>query len=65
MELFTQLIEEAIIYAYEDAMSGAASTYSTASSLKQSSDLFKFLTLSLDFMELAISKQFAEFLPSI
>jgi hypothetical protein len=59
------LIEEAIIYSYEDAVSGAASAYSTytqgnkmtyQSGLNQ--DLFKFLNLSLDFIDLAISKQF-------
>jgi hypothetical protein len=49
LEHLSQIVEEAIIFAYEDAIQGMASCHEP---------LLKFLQMSLDFIELAISKHY-------
>jgi hypothetical protein len=51
----SQLIEEGIIFAYEDAMAGSNSA-SIGIKKGPLNNLFRFLKLSLDFMDLSISK---------
>jgi len=56
----SQLIEEAIIFVYEDAMQGNSLEGKVQ---HKNSSLLKFLKMALEFMELCISKQFQEYLP--
>ncbi|CDW88620.1 UNKNOWN [Stylonychia lemnae] len=75
LDFMSQLIEEGVIYAYEDAISGVNNYSNTTQIGVQNSNnlanqgfnqpLFKFLKSSLDFLELAISKNYQEFLPQI
>eukprot|EP00347_Sterkiella_histriomuscorum_P004034 403361997 len=75
IEFLSQIIEEGVIYGYEDAISGVNNFINissnkqdtTAKLTKQSapSDLYKFLRMSLDYANLAISKSYQEFLPQI
>ena len=55
----TQIVEEAIIYAHDRALQGCQI------SAGDSDYLQRFLRLSLDFFDLALSKNFAEFLPMV
>ena len=53
IDYLSQIIEEGIIFAYEDALSGQSTGKD-----QHNADLFKFMKLSLEFIELAIGKQF-------
>ena len=52
------MIEEAVIYAHDQAIQGNEEE-------QQQSYLHRFLRLSLDLMDLAVSKNFAEFIPLV
>lgn len=58
LDWLSQLVEEGVIYAFDLAKQGIALN-------AEDSYLFRFLKLSLEFFDLAVSKNFAEFLPSI
>lgn len=65
VDLLCQLIEEGVIFAYEDALSGDQyRSNQTNNSMNSNVNLYKFLHLGLDFIELTISKMYKEFLPS-
>lgn len=63
LDYICQILEEGVIYAYEDALSGVTSPALTSASTKHyasspsllNSDLYKFLQLSLSFLQLAMS----------
>jgi hypothetical protein len=55
------MIEEAVIYAHDQAIQGSTG----ASNEEEQSYLHRFLRLSLDLMDLAVSKNFTEFIPLV
>ena len=63
LDYICQILEEGVIYAYEDALSGVTSPALTSDSTKPyasspsllNSDLYKFLQVSLSFLQLAMS----------
>ena len=58
LDWLSQMIEEAVIYAHEQAIQGN-------SNQESESYLHRFLKISLDLMDLAVSKNFAEFIPLV
>jgi hypothetical protein len=50
------VLEEAVIFVYEDSMQG---------NLARHQPLLRFLDVTLDFVELAITKHFQEYFPSV
>jgi|LauGreDrversion4_2_1035121.scaffolds.fasta_scaffold926095_1 hypothetical protein len=52
------MIEEAVIYAHDKAIQGSTND-------EKEAYLHRFLRLSLDLMDLAVSKNFAEFIPLV
>ena len=58
LDWLSQMIEEAVIYAHEQAIQGNSNPESE-------SYLHRFLKISLDLMDLAVSKNFAEFIPLV
>jgi hypothetical protein len=52
------MIEEAVIYAHDKANQGSTND-------EKEAYLHRFLRLSLDLMDLAVSKNFAEFIPLV
>ena len=61
LDWLSQMIEEAVIYAHDQAIQGSTG----ASNEEEQSYLHRFLRLSLDLMDLAVSKNFAEFIPLV
>lgn len=55
LEYLCQIVEEGVIYAYDSAKQG----------LTNQEYLFRFLRLVLDLLDLAVSKNFTEFLPVV
>lgn len=55
LEYLCQIVEEGVIYAYDSAKQG----------LTNQEYLFRFLRLVLDLLDLAVSKNFTEFLPIV
>ena len=54
------MIEEAVIYSHDQAIQGGSNN-----SGGEDDYLLRFLRLALDFMDLAVSKNFAEFIPLV
>jgi len=52
-----QILEEGVIFGYEDSMQGSSSL--------NNQPLLNFLVRALDFIDLAVSKQFIEYVPQI
>lgn len=59
LDWLSQMIEEAVIYAHDQAIQGGSTNEG------EHSYLHRFLRLSLDLMDLAVSKNFAEFIPLV
>ena len=53
------MIEEAVIYSHDQAIQGGSNGGG------EDDYLLRFLRLALDFMDLAVSKNFAEFIPLV
>ena len=56
LDWLSQLVEEALIFSYDRVKLGVT---------LNEDHLGKFLALSLDFLDLSVSKNFAEFLPAV
>eukprot|EP00350_Pseudokeronopsis_sp_OXSARD2_P006401 CAMPEP_0170553122 /NCGR_PEP_ID=MMETSP0211-20121228/10958_1 /TAXON_ID=311385 /ORGANISM="Pseudokeronopsis sp., Strain OXSARD2" /LENGTH=158 /DNA_ID=CAMNT_0010861257 /DNA_START=864 /DNA_END=1340 /DNA_ORIENTATION=+ len=57
LDFMCQILEEGVIFGYEDSMQGSSSL--------NNQPLLNFLVRALDFIDLAVSKQFIEYVPQI